>query len=219
MIATSLWRYYAMEGSIPQPSSATTKRSAANATTSSQAPIQGLSAGLFAFVALYWVPDVFGEVAAISALLASTITIAGRNFGSRKMVAILSLSVLGPIALGLMLKGDIYHFVLGVFIIPVMFTINKMAHLVRTVLFTAISEEKNANRIAERFNRALNTMSHGLVMLGPNGRVVVANAEAAHLISFKSPDALLGRSIHSMLMRGVAGECLRPRIASSSRGN
>ena len=75
--------------------------------------IQGLVAGLFAFVALYWAPDVFGEVAAISSVLASTITIAGRNFGSRKMVAILALSVLGPIALGLMLKGDFYHFVLG----------------------------------------------------------------------------------------------------------
>ena len=54
-------------------------------------------------------------------------------------------------------------------------------------------------------------MSHGLVMLGPNGRVVVANAEAAHLMSFKSPDALLGRSIHSMLMRGVAGGMLAPK--------
>ncbi len=51
-------------------------------------------------------------------------------------------------------------------------------------------------------------MSHGLVMLGPNGKVVVANAEAAHLMSVRSPDALLGRSIHSLLKRGVAGGML-----------
>ncbi len=170
--------------------------------------IQGFCVGLFAFVSLYVAPDTFGEIAAISVVLASTITIAGRNFGSRKMVIILSVSVLAPIALGLMLKGDLYHFLLGLFIIPFMFSINKMAHLVRTVLFTAISEEKKANRIAERFNRALNTMSHGLVMIGPSGRVVVANAEAANLMLFKSPDALLGRTIHSMLMRGVAGGML-----------
>jgi diguanylate cyclase (GGDEF)-like protein len=54
-------------------------------------------------------------------------------------------------------------------------------------------------------------MSHGLVMLGPDGRVVVANAEAAHLMSLKSPDALLGRSIHGLLMRGVAGGMLAPK--------
>ena len=53
-----------------------------------------------------------------------------------------------------------------------------MADHVRDVLFTAITEEKKATGIAQRFNRALNTMSHGLVMLGPDGTVVVANAEA-----------------------------------------
>jgi PAS domain-containing protein len=157
--------------------------------------IQGFAAGLFAFVALFWSPDAFAEVAAVSAVLASTITIAGRNFGSQKMVAILSLSVIGPIALGLMLKGDFYHFILGMFIIPFMFTINKMAHMVRTVLFTAISEEQKASRIAERFNRALNTMSHGLMMLAPDGRVVVANAEAAKSdVDSSRTDALLGRT-------------------------
>ncbi|TJW60445.1 MAG: hypothetical protein E5X43_38250, partial [Mesorhizobium sp.] len=57
----------------------------------------------------------------------------------------------------------------------------------------------------------LNTMSHGLVMLGPDGLVAVANAEAAHLMSLKSPDALLGRSIHGLLMRGVAGGMLAPK--------
>ncbi len=211
MIASSAGRYYAIRK--VDPSTIVTYEDALRRERYYiiAGTIQGLIAGSFAFVALYWAPDVFGEVAAVSAVLASTITIAGRNFGSRKMVAILALSVLGPISLGLMLKGDVYHFVLGLFIIPVMFTINTMARLVRTVLFTAISEEKKANRIAERFNRALNTMSHGLVMLGPTGRVVVANAEAAHLMSFKSPDALLGRSIHSMLMRGVAGGMLAPK--------
>jgi diguanylate cyclase (GGDEF)-like protein len=173
--------------------------------------IHGSAVGLFAFVCLYVVPDLFGEIAAVSLVLASTITIAGRNFGSRKMVAILSVSVVAPIAVGLMLKGDVYNVILGLFVIPFMFTINKMAHLVRKVLFTAISEEKKANRLAQRFNRALNTMSHGLVMLGPDGRVVVANAEAAHLMSLKSPDALLGRSIHGLLMRGVAGGMLAPK--------
>ncbi len=211
MIAASVWRYYAMRKVDPSTITTFSEAQRRERYYIIAGTIQGFAAGLFAFVALYLVPDVFGEVAAISALLASTITIAGRNFGSRKMVAILSFSVLGPIALGLMLKGDIYHFILGMFIIPIMFTINKMARLVRTVLFTAISEEKKANRIAERFNRALNTMSHGLVMLGPNGRVVVANAEAANLMSFKSPEALLGRSIHSMLMRGVAGGMLAPK--------
>ena len=35
------------------------------------------------------------------------------------------------------------------------------------VLFAALNEEKKADLIAQRFNPALDAMSHGLVMLGP----------------------------------------------------
>ncbi|WP_428832852.1 putative bifunctional diguanylate cyclase/phosphodiesterase [Pseudaminobacter soli (ex Li et al. 2025)] len=115
-----------------------------------------------------------------------------------------------PISLGFILRGDVYHILLGLLSIPFLFAIRRFADMVRDVLFTALSEEKKANRLAQRFNRALNTMSHGLMMLGPDGKVLVANAEAAHLMSVKSPDVLLGRSIHSLLKRGVAGGMLAP---------
>ena len=42
-------------------------------------------------------------------------------------------------------------------------------------------------------------------MFGPDGCIAVVNAEAENLMSVKSPEALLGRSIHGLLMRGVAG--------------
>ena len=51
-------------------------------------------------------------------------------------------------------------------------------------------------------------MSHGLVMLDPDGRVVVANAEAIEALGAKSADALLGRSLKSLVMRGVASGLL-----------
>jgi diguanylate cyclase (GGDEF)-like protein len=208
MVVVTLGRYYAIQR--VKPDTIVTYQSALEweryyliAGT-----VHGSVVGFFAFTSLYIAPDLFGEVAAISMVLASAITIAGRNFGSRKMVVILTVSVIAPIALGLMLKGDFYNFILGLFIVPFIFTINTMARIVRTVLFTAISEEKKATRLAQRFNRALNTMSHGLIMLAPDGRVVVANAEAAHLMSLKSQDQLLGRTVHSLLMRGVAGGML-----------
>ncbi len=208
MLLAGCWRYYALKRVDPS--------TILDYETARQkekyylvfGAIQGFFVGLFAFVSLYWAPDIFGEVAAISVVLGGTITIAGRNYGSRTMVTILTVSVVAPIAVGLMLKGDIFNFLLGLYIVPFMVLITKMAALVRTVLFTAISEQKNSTRLAERFNRALNTMSHGLVMLGPDGKVVVANAEAAHLLSVHSTDSLLGRSIQSLLRRGVAGGML-----------
>ncbi|AWC22601.1 Bacteriophytochrome cph2 [Aminobacter sp. MSH1] len=167
--------------------------------------LHGASLGAFCLAGIYFAHDTFAEIASVCVTLATATSIAGRNYGSPRMVIILIIALTWPISLGFLLRGDAYHVFLGLLSAPFLFAIRKFADTVRDVLFTAVSEEKKANRLAQRFNRALNTMSHGLVMLGPDGRVAVANAEAAHLMSVKSPEALLGRSIHGLLMRGVAG--------------
>ncbi|MER8825001.1 EAL domain-containing protein [Mesorhizobium sp. M0938] len=173
--------------------------------------MHGFMLGAFCFAGIYLAHDNYAEIAAVCVTLASATAIAGRNYGSPRMVMIFIMTMTWSISLGFILRGDVYHVILGLMSAPFLFAIKRFADVVREVLFAALSEEKKANRIAQRFNRALNTMSHGLVMLGPDGRVAVANAEAAHLMSLKSPDVLLGRSIHGLLMRGVAGGMLAPK--------
>ncbi|TIQ00039.1 MAG: EAL domain-containing protein [Mesorhizobium sp.] len=173
--------------------------------------MHGFMLGAFCFAGIYLAHDNYAEIAALCVTLASATAIAGRNYGSPRMVMIFIMTMTWSISLGFILRGDVYHVILGLMSAPFLFAIKRFADVVREVLFAALSEEKKANRLAERFNRALNTMSHGLVMLGPDGLVAVANAEAAHLMSLKSPDALLGRSIHGLLMRGVAGGMLAPK--------
>ena len=170
--------------------------------------VQGLALGFFCFVAIYIYSDGYAEIGAVAVTLGSIVTVVGRNYGSPRMVIIFAVTFVAPIAVALILHGDIPYVVLGLLIFPFMFIIKASADNVRQVLFSAVVGHKQARQIAQRFDRALNTMSHGLVMLGPDGRVVVSNAEAAHLLSLASPDALLGRSIHGMLMRGVAGGML-----------
>ncbi|WP_322417568.1 putative bifunctional diguanylate cyclase/phosphodiesterase [Mesorhizobium huakuii] len=173
--------------------------------------LQGLGLGALCFLSIYVYPDPFAELAATSLAIATLVTVVGRNYGSPLMVRIFSVTFIGPAALALLLRMDVPSVVLGLMIIPLTFiTINSADH-VRNVLFSAVIGHKEARKLALRFDRALNTMSHGLVMLGPNGRVAVANAEAAHLMSLKSANALLGRSIHGLLMRGVAGGMLAPK--------
>ncbi len=170
--------------------------------------IQAASLGVFAITTLFFKPDTFGEIAAVGVLMGSTITIVGRNYGSAMMVAVQAVFIVLPIAVGLMLKTDFPNVTLGLYIIPFIFIITRMAGHVRKVLFDAITQEKISARIAERFDRALNTMGHGLVMLSPQGRVVVANSEAARALQFDRPARLLGRSLRAVLMRGVAGGML-----------
>ncbi len=173
--------------------------------------LQGLGLGALCFVSIYVYPDPYAELAAMSLTLGSLVTVVGRNYGSTRMVVFLSMAVIGPASLALLLRLDLPSVALGLMIFPMTFIIIGSADHVRDVLFSAVIGHKQARKLALRFDRALNTMSHGLVMLGPEGKVVVANAEAAHLMSLKSPDALLGRSIHSLLLRGVAGGMLAPK--------
>lgn len=172
------------------------------------ASVHTLALGSFCFVAIYLVHDVFAEIAAVCVTLASATAIAGRNYGSPRMVMILVVTLAGPISLGFVLRGDIYHVILGVLSFPFFYAIQTYAHNVRAVLSSALSEQKKSRSLAQRFDRALNTMPHGLIMLGPDGRIVVANGEAAHLLSANGPEALVGRSLHALLLRAVAAGLL-----------
>jgi len=170
--------------------------------------IQGLALGSFCFVSIYLVPDPFAETGAISVTLGSIVTVAGRNYGSPRMVMIFAITFVAPISLGLIMRGDPPNVVLGLLIFPFYFIIKGTADRVREVLFSAVTGHKQARQIAQRFDRALNTMSHGLVMLSPDGLVVVANAEANEAFAAKSADALLGRSLKALVLRSVASAML-----------
>jgi len=173
--------------------------------------IQGSLLGFYCFVSLYLQPDPLAEIASIAVTLACAIAIVGRNYASTQMVLILSMTMTLPISAGVILRGDFYNIALGLLFIPFFTAIIQMARRVRETFISVIYEKKNANNLALRFNRALNTMSHGLIMLDTDGRVAVANAEAAELLSVDSPDRLLGRTLKALLMRGVAGGLLSLR--------
>lgn len=173
--------------------------------------VQAVVIGLFGVVAIAIVPMDFIVLAAACALFGSIVTVAGRNYGSSRMVVIFSAAFLAPFGVGLMMKGEVAYVLLGLTAIPFFFIIKSTADHIREVLFSAVTGHKQARQIAQRFDRALNTMPHGLVMLDSNGRVVVANAEAADLMAMSSPEAVMGRSIEALFMRGVAAGVLDMR--------
>lgn len=166
--------------------------------------LHGATLGCFSLVAIYSGEDSFSETAAVCIALATATGIAGRNYGSPRMVNILVIALTLPMAIGFILRGDFFHVALGLLSIPFLLAIQRYATTVREVLFAAISEQNRANGLAGRFNRALNTMSHGLIMLSKEGRVVVANAQAARMLGMPSADAMLGRSSGSLLRRITA---------------
>lgn len=165
---------------------------------------QGLTVGAFCFASIYSYPSAYAEVASLSMAVGSLITVATRNFGSPRMVVILSGTFIGPAAAAFLLRGDLAYAILGLMIVPMSVITISSADYVRRVLFSAIVGEKRTNQIAQRFDRALNTMPQGLLMFDRAGKVIVANVEASELTGLRAPATLLGRSMASLARRAVA---------------
>ncbi|MGB3501725.1 MAG: EAL domain-containing protein [Mesorhizobium sp.] len=175
--------------------------------------VQGALLGLYCFVSLYLRPDPLAEVAAVIVTLGSALGIVGRNYASNRMVLILAATMTIPISAGLVLRGDVFSIAIGLLIVPFCATIVQMAGRVRETFLSVIYEKKKANGLAQKFDRALNTMSHGLIMLDSSGKVAVANSEATQVLAMGDPDRMLGRTLGALLMRGVAAGFLSRRDA------
>jgi diguanylate cyclase (GGDEF)-like protein len=173
-----------------------------------QGTVQALAIGFFCFTATYLKNDPFAEMAAVFLAFGSLVTVAGRNYGSQRMVLVFSTAFIFPIGIGLILHGEAPYILLGLVLIPFFLIVIGTAAQIREVLFSAVIGHRQAGQLAQRFNRALNTMPHGLVMLDSRERVAVANAEASHIVAARSPDNLVGRSLKSLMMRSVAAGLL-----------
>lgn len=179
--------------------------------------LQGLLLGSFGFVATYVYPDPFGEMGALASILSSLVTVVGRNYGSSRVVVIFTISMLAPMAVALLLREELSYAMLAVLMAPFGMIVIKSAAEVRKILLSAVMERRKADQLAQRFDRALNTMSHGLIMFNPDGRVVVANERAAEYLGFPHAERLIGRTLDGLLLRGVTRQLLTRNDFARSR--
>ena len=153
--------------------------------------------------ALVVAQDPFAELVTISVTLATMISVVGRNFGSRLNVDMIILAACLPIMAGLVMAKDPYMSLMAVLLLPLFLTTRSMANGVREFLFNAVNAEREASEIAERFDTALNNMSHGLFMLDGAGRIEVANRKAREFFNIDTRIELTGRSLKAALRLGA----------------
>ncbi|OHV75501.1 bifunctional diguanylate cyclase/phosphodiesterase [Ensifer sp. LCM 4579] len=145
----------------------------------------------------------FSELACVSVTLASMIALVGRNYGSERVVLLLSSSACVPIMIGLLTLRDPFMLVLAVLILPFILATWMMASNLRGVLYENALAAREIRTIAGQFDAALNHMTHGLFMLDGDGRIVVANERASALLELGDRSELKGRRIGEVLTGGA----------------
>lgn len=147
--------------------------------------------------------DSFAELVSVSVTLASMISVVGRNFGSKLNVDMLVMAACLPIMAGLLMAGDFYMSLMALLLLPLFLTTRSMANAVREFLFTSVTAERTTAVIADRFDTALNNMSHGLFMLNGEGRIQVVNRKAREFFHIDESVDLTGRALKAALRLGA----------------
>ena len=149
--------------------------------------------------ALVVAQDPFAELVTVSVTLATMISVVGRNFGSRLNVDMIILAACLPMMAGLVMARDPYMSLMAVLLLPLFLTTRSMANGVREFLFNSVTAERKTAELAERFDTALNNMSHGLFMLDGDGRIEVANRKAREFFNIDKNTDLNGRAMKAAL--------------------
>ncbi|MFI3903671.1 putative bifunctional diguanylate cyclase/phosphodiesterase [Ochrobactrum sp. S1502_03] len=158
-----------------------------------------LTLGMLCFFSSYVLRDSFAELASLTILLASVVSIVGRNYASAKAVALMSACTLLPVLAGLILAGTPFHIVIGLLLIPYFLSNIQMANGLREFLFAAVMGKRRLSVVASRFDAALNNMPQGLLMFDAQQRIAVINHKTKALLKIAEHTKLRGRKLEVLL--------------------
>ncbi len=114
-----------------------------------------LTLGMLCFFSSYVVHDSFAVFTSHTVLLASVVSIVGRNYPSARAVVLMSVCSLVPVLAGLILSGTPFHIVIGLLLIPYFLSNIQMANGLREFLFAAVMGKRRLSVVAGRFDAAL----------------------------------------------------------------
>src|SRR5690606_38043964 len=162
----------------------------------------------WAFSSIALVTDSFAELVAIAATVAAMVGIAMRNFGLDRLMTVQIIGMGGPMALALLLRGDIYHALLATLFVPTLVSFRTLGRDVRAILLNAVHDRVAASQLADQLDLALKSMQHGLCMLDENGVIAVANERAQQTFAGIAPGAWVGQTFSDLLDEAVANKVM-----------
>lgn len=160
--------------------------------------------GAWCFSAFVLVNDPIAEILAMVTTVGCMVGLVTRNFGlDRLLTTQLAIAVTG-IGLGVLLKNDVYHWILGGLMLPMMISFRYLAADVRQVLLNAVHARVEANRLAAELDTAMETMQHGICMLDQSGLVTVSNDRAEAVFASFAGGTWTGRPFAALISAAAA---------------
>jgi diguanylate cyclase (GGDEF)-like protein len=160
------------------------------------------SLGVWCIVA-FWTGDPFAQLISVSATIASQIGVAGRNFGSRRVVVLQIVTVAPLLMFAYFIPRDIYYAFGSLLLLAFFFTLKSICDRLRRTLMDALIATRDVTLLANRFDAALNNMPLGLCMFDTEKRLVVSNRRFTELLRVSPEVVRRGASVGELLLEGV----------------
>lgn len=134
--------------------------------------------------------DGFSVFICISVIMGLLVAVAGRSYASRRSVDLQTAFLVLPPAVAGPLNGDLSVIIMCFMLLPLGFEARVMACGIRNALARSAAAAGHLSVLVERFNAALDTMPHGLIMLDSNRRVQIANSRARAFFAGAGPEGV-----------------------------
>ena len=139
----------------------------------------------------------------IAITMASMVSIVGRNYGSPLAVNLQTVGCCLPIIVACFFTGEVHLMLMSLLLIPFGITTRSMAGGVKDFLYRNVLASQDLARIAGRFDIALKTISHGLIMVDEEGIIQVANRRVPDLLRLEPQDVAEGQSFWPLLEKSL----------------
>jgi diguanylate cyclase (GGDEF)-like protein len=157
------------------------------------------SLGLWCFVVVLGSGDAVAHMLCASVTIGYTAASAGRNYARPWIIQRHIVFACAPLALGLILHGDVYYSGLGL-LLALFFIGLKYINLSLNAIFVgALTSSMREAALATQFDTALNNMPHGLCMFTSDGCLAVMNHRFGEMMKLPGDFAHLRPSASDIL--------------------
>lgn len=172
--------------------------------------LSSLSLGTQAAYANFFYPASVSAFVTFGIILATLLSVTGRNFGSSRNVTIIILCLCTPLLFSLLINTNGYLQLASVLIPFAMISARQFAGNVRSFLYTNIVNRLEIQSMAEQFDMALNNMPNGLIMITDNGKISVINSKARQILDLPDGFEYENRNLETLIRLGLRNRRWRP---------
>ncbi|MCU0830380.1 MAG: EAL domain-containing protein [Rhizobiaceae bacterium] len=152
-----------------------------------------LLVGLFGFFGVFGAPSQLAMISSTIVVMGSGTSVLGKYYGSKWQTNAALLALTAPFTAGLLMNGELLGILMALLALPFTLMISSLSASLRTTLFESARGRALLSDIADRFNTALNNMSHGLIMIDESSRIEVANRQLYRLLDLPPDIKVEGR--------------------------